>query len=125
IPVIGVIQPGSRAAINATVNEQVGVIGTEGTIKSGAYSKALTTINPKLSVDAVACPLFVPLVEQGVFSGAEARAVVEVALEPFTIKKRIDTLILGCTHYPLLKPVIRDVLGTGVTVISSSEETAR
>lgn len=124
IPVIGVIQPGSRAAIKFTKNNYVGVIGTEGTIKSGAYIQALEKINPNMKVSALACPLFVPIVEQGILSGSEAREVVEESLLPMKQNKEIDTLILGCTHYPLLKDTIQAYLDK-MTVISSSEETAR
>lgn len=125
IPVIGVITPGSRAAINVTSKGQIGVIGTEGTIKSGAYPKALKNINPELQVEVLACPLFVPLVEQGKFSGEETKEIVRQTLKPFYIENTVDTLILGCTHYPLLRAVIQDVVSSSVKVISSSEETAR
>ncbi|BAC14064.1 glutamate racemase [Oceanobacillus iheyensis] len=125
IPVIGVIQPGARAAIKSTTNNQVGVIGTEGTISSGAYSQALEKIKSDIQVSGLACPPFVPMVERGVLSGPEAKAVVSEALRPFSNNKEMDTLILGCTHYPLLKSTIQEVMGEEVTVISSSEETAR
>lgn len=125
IPVIGVINPGSRAAIKATKNSHIGVIGTEGTINSGAYPEALKRINPNLHITALACPLFVPLVEKGIFSGHEVEKVVEQSLQPLKENNQMDTLILGCTHYPLLRPVIQKVVGGSVTVISSSEETAR
>ncbi|MHA6252096.1 glutamate racemase [Oceanobacillus sp. CAU 1775] len=124
IPVIGVINPGSRAAIKVTSNEHIGVIGTEGTIKSGAYPEALKNINSRLHVELLACPLFVPLVEQGNFSSEQTRQIVEETLKPLK-RTNIDTLILGCTHYPLLKEVIQEVVGDEVNVISSSEETAR
>lgn len=125
IPVIGVINPGSRAAIKATKNSHIGVIGTEGTINSGAYPEALKRINPNLHITALACPLFVPLVERGIFSGHVVEKVVEQSLQPLKDNNQMDTLILGCTHYPLLRPVIQKVVGGSVTVISSSEETAR
>lgn len=125
IPVIGVIQPGARAAIKATENQHIGIIGTEGTVKSRAYPDALQLINPELSVEALACPAFVPIVEKGVFSGKEVQRVVEDSLQPLKQNKKLDTLILGCTHYPLLREVIQKVIGNKVTVISSSEETAR
>ncbi|RLL47938.1 glutamate racemase [Oceanobacillus piezotolerans] len=124
IPVIGVIKPGARAAIKFTRNDQVGVIGTEGTIRSKAYSNALRKIKAKLQVYPLACPLFVPMVEKGILSGSHAKEVVEETLQPL-IGNGMDTLILGCTHYPLLKDTIQEVVGDGVTVISSSEETAR
>ncbi|WP_042223302.1 glutamate racemase [Oceanobacillus manasiensis] len=125
IPVIGVIQPGARAAIKFTRNNNIGVIGTEGTIRSEAYTKALESIHSNIKVNALACPLFVPMVEQGILTGTKAQEVVESSLLPLRDDKDMDTLILGCTHYPLLKPTIQDVMGEQVTVISSSEETAR
>lgn len=125
IPVIGVIQPGARAAIKSTRNNRVGVIGTEGTIGSGAYTKALHLINENIHVNAHACPLFVPMVEQGILAGAQAKAIVEESLNHFKLNNHQDTLILGCTHYPLIKDTIQEVIGQEVTVISSSEETAR
>lgn len=125
IPVVGVIQPGARAAIKSTANNHVGIIGTEGTVRSKAYSIALNMIKPNLYISAVACPTFVPLVEQGMLSGDVAREIVENALYALRDFKDMDTLILGCTHYPLLKEVIQEVVGPQVTLISSSEETAR
>jgi glutamate racemase len=124
IPVIGVIQPGARAAIKMTKNMNVGVIGTEGTISSNAYPDALTSIHSELKVDNLACPRFVPMVERGVFTGEEARQVVQESLVP--IKERgIDVLILGCTHYPLLLETIQAEMGQTVKIISSGDETAR
>lgn len=125
IPVIGVINPGARAAIKTTKNKHVGIIGTEGTVRSAAYPKALKKIDPEIEVTALACPLFAPMVEKGIFSGEKAMGIIEESLLPLKKKIKMDTLILGCTHYPLLKPLIQDVVGERVTVISSSEETAR
>lgn len=125
IPVIGVIQPGARAAIKSTQNNHVGVIGTEGTIRSDAYTNALKHINANIHVNALACPLFVPLVEKGILHGKQAEGVVEEMLQPMKANNHIDTLILGCTHYPLLRTAIQSVIGNHVTIISSSEETAR
>ncbi|WP_112181539.1 MULTISPECIES: glutamate racemase [Paraliobacillus] len=125
IPVIGVIQPGARAAIKMTKNMQIGVIGTEGTIESRAYPEALHSINSEIEVQGLPCPEFVPMVEQGVFTGAKAYQVVENALQSIKEKEIIDTLILGCTHYPLLKDTIQAVMGEEVHIISSGEETAR
>ncbi|HEY8341434.1 MAG TPA: glutamate racemase [Calditerricola sp.] len=124
VPVVGVIQPGARAAIKATKNGRIGVIGTIGTIRSRAYETAILRVNPQVTVVSHACPELVPLVESGVLRGPTARAAVERALEPLQ-GSGIDTLILGCTHYPLLQPVIQDVMGDGVTLINSAEETAR
>lgn len=125
IPVIGVIKPGARAAIKVTKNNKIGIIGTEGTINSKAYPQALLQINSELDVTALACPLFVPMVEKGIVTGEQAKKVVEDTLNPLKNLNRIDTLILGCTHYPLLETTIQDVMGKTVQTISSSEETAR
>lgn len=124
VPVIGVITPGSRAAISATRNGRIGVIGTAGTIQSDAYRRELHRINPRLHVVNRACPPFVPLVEEDNTSGAEARRTVESYLACLH-DEAIDTLILGCTHYPLLAPMIGEVMGERVQLISSAEETAR
>ncbi|MGF7128364.1 glutamate racemase [Natronobacillus azotifigens] len=125
IPVIGVIEPGARAAIKMTNNMNVGVIGTEGTIESKAYPAALTSIHADLSVYDLACPKFVPLVEKGMFTGDEVYRVIEESLQPLKTIAEIDTLILGCTHYPLLADTIQAVVGKDVMIISSGEETAR
>lgn len=125
IPVIGVIQPGARAAIKTTKNNRIGVIGTEGTIRSKAYTQALQKVNGNICVSALACPLFVPMIEQGILSGSQAEDIVEESLQLPKRNNRMDTLILGCTHYPLIKDSIQKVIGQHVAVISSSEETAR
>ncbi|MCG1027873.1 glutamate racemase [Virgibacillus halodenitrificans] len=125
IPVLGVIQPGARAAIKWTKNNHVGVIGTEGTIRSNAYKDALENINPAITVDSLACPMFVPMVEQGIMFGEKAESVVKETLKPLKNNKIMDTLILGCTHYPLIKNTIQKEMGANITIISSSEETAR
>ena len=124
IPVLGVIEPGARAAVHATRNGHVGVIGTAGTIKSGAYERALRALEPSLRITARACPLFVPLVEEGWIDREATRLIAREYLAPL-LKEEVDTLVLGCTHYPLLKHVIADVLGPDVTLIDSAEETAR
>lgn len=124
IPVIGVIHPGVRAAIKATVSGRVGVIGTRNTVKSGQYETALKLIHPELYITSLACPTLVPLVEQGKLQHPETYAVVQEALQPL-VHEQIDTLILGCTHYPLLAPVIQHVLGDEIELISSADETAR
>lgn len=125
IPVIGVIKPGARAAIKATRNHRIGVIGTEGTIRSHAYERALKRLHTDIHVNSLACPLFVPMVEKGVFSGSYAKQVVKDSLQVMKKNNHIDTLILGCTHYPLIKYTIQKVIGSHVTIVSSSEETAR
>jgi glutamate racemase len=124
IPVIGVIEPGARAAVRATRNGHVGVIGTAGTIKSGAYERALRAIEPSLRITARACPLFVPLVEEGWVDHEATKAIAREYLAPI-LRERVDALVLGCTHYPLLKPVLTEVLGDDVALIDSAEETAR
>jgi glutamate racemase len=124
IPVIGVIQPGARAAIKQTYNNQIGVLGTIGTIKSGAYVEALHSIHEGIEVISLACPKFVPLVESGEYNSAMADNIIAETLESIR-GVRIDTLILGCTHYPLLQHKIQSFMGDGVEVISSGDETAR
>lgn len=124
IPVVGVIHPGARAAIKTTEKGVIGVIGTEGTIKSGAYVRALREISPGLEVVSLACPTFVPLVEHGRYGMDEAFGVVREGLAPLD-GIPMDCLILGCTHYPFLAPVIAEAMGPTVALISSAEETAR
>jgi glutamate racemase len=124
IPVLGVVHPGARTALKITKNYHIGVIGTIGTVKSGAYEKALKSINNKVQVESLACPKFVPLVESGNFEGEDAREIVAESLEPFK-HSDIDTLILGCTHYPLLSPLIHEYMGKKVKLICSGDETAR
>lgn len=123
IPVIGVIEPGARAAVNSTKNKRVGIIGTEATIKSSAYSKAIKALDADIEVFGLPCPLFVPLVEEGWTDGIIARLIVERYLKDM-IKKGVDTLVLGCTHYPLLKDVIQDVMKE-VSLVDSAIETAK
>ena len=125
IPVIGVINPGARAAINATKNMHIGVIGTDGTIRSKAYPEALLNIHSEIQINSLACPLFVPMVEKGILHGDNTLQIVSETLEPMKENNHIDTLILGCTHYPLIKDIIQQVIGDHVSIISSSEETAR
>ncbi|WP_102026850.1 glutamate racemase [Salirhabdus sp. Marseille-P4669] len=124
VPVIGVIQPGARAAIKSTKNLNIGIIGTKGTVESGAYPTVLKQINASIQIYSLACPALVPLVEKGIVNGEQAEQVVYESLKPM-LHTDIDTLILGCTHYPLLKPVIQKMVGEHVTVISSGTETAR
>ena len=123
IPVIGVIEPGARAAVRATRNGHVGVIGTAGTIKSGAYERALHALEPSLRITVRACPLFVPIVEEGWIDHEATRLIAREYLAPL-LQQEVDTLVLGCTHYPLLKHVIADVLGPDVALIDSAEQTA-
>jgi glutamate racemase len=124
IPVVGVVHPGAISALKVTKRDHVAIIGTIGTIRSQAYEKALKAINSKVEVESLACPTFVPLVERGVFEGEEAERIVDEALSPLD-SLHFDTLILGCTHYPLLKEVIGNRVGEGIQLIASGDETAR
>ncbi|MFY0545367.1 glutamate racemase [Brevibacillus sp. H7] len=124
LPVIGVIEPGARAAVMASKTGRIGVIGTETTIRTRAYEHALLRLHPDLYVVGLACPAFVPLVERGMQRTDEARETVTKTLGQLR-HEELDTLILGCTHYPLLAPVIQEVLGEDIRLISSAEETAR
>jgi glutamate racemase len=124
LPIVGVVGPGARAAAARTSSGRIGVIGTYGTIESGAYRDHLLAIDPDLRVVSRPCPLFVPLAEEGWTDHPVARQVAEEYLAPFRADG-IDTLILGCTHYPLLARVIAEAVGPGVALIDSAEETAR
>jgi glutamate racemase len=124
IPVIGVIEPGARHAAEVTQNKRIGVIGTEGTVKSRAYEQAIQLIDRKITVISRACPLFVPLAEEGWVDNEAARLIVQSYLNPLRTEK-IDTLVLGCTHYPLLESVIREIMGDGVCLVNSAKEAAK
>lgn len=123
VPVVGVVQPGARAAVQATRNGHIGVIGTAGTINSGAYHRAIAALSPDATVVGIACPLFVPLVEEGWLDHPASRLIAESYLLPLRTD-HIDTLVLGCTHYPLLKPIIREMVGDDVVLVDSAAETA-
>lgn len=124
IPIVGVIEPGARTAAATTRTGRIGVIGTEGTIRNGAYERAIAELLPDAVVTAAACPLFVSLAEEGWITGRVTRLVAEEYLVPLR-DAGIDTLILGCTHYPLLRDVIQDVMGPDVTLVDSAPATAR
>ncbi|HEX6309824.1 MAG TPA: glutamate racemase [Longimicrobiales bacterium] len=124
VPVVGVIEPGARAAVEATVSARVGVIGTAGTIASGAYDLAVRRRLPEARVYAQPCPLFVPLVEEGWYDHPAARLIAGEYLRPLH-EMDVDVLILGCTHYPLLRRLIADVMGPAVGLVDSAAETAR
>ena len=124
MPVIGVIQPGALAAVRVSRNKKIGVIGTEATIASGAYTKALRALDSSLEMYTRACPLLAPLVEEGWVENDVARSTVATYLSSLK-QSGIDTLILGCTHYPLLKKTIATYLGGRVQLIDSAEETAK
>ena len=123
MPVVGVIEPGARAAVAATRTGNIGVIGTAGTIASGAYERAITALRPDAKVHGQACPLLVPLVEEGWFEHPAAELIAREYLEPLR-RAQVDVLVLGCTHYPLLKPLLGRVMGPDVTLVDSAEETA-
>ncbi len=123
MPVIGVVDPGARAAVDASRGGAVGVIGTKGTIASGAYERAIRTLAPDIRITTRACPLFVPLVEEGWTDAEATRIIAREYLTPMAAA-HIDTLVLGCTHYPLLKPLIAGILGADVRLIDSARETA-
>jgi glutamate racemase len=123
VPVIGVIEPGARSLVSATRSGRVGVIGTVGTVASGAYQKAVAAAGPNVLLTCAACPGFVEFVERGVTSGDEVTILAERLLAPVR-DADVDALLLGCTHYPYLARVIGDVLGPGVVLVSSADETA-
>lgn len=125
IPVIGVIKPGSRAAISVTKTKKIGIIGTEATIESKAYEISLKEINSDLEVERLACPSFVPMIESGDYLRECPVEEIREVLTPLKQNKLIDTVVLGCTHYPLIAEEIRQIFGEDVHVISSSGETAR
>jgi glutamate racemase len=124
VPVLGVVLPGARAALAAAPSGRIGVIGTEATINSRAYPKALARLRRGIRVESRACPLFVPLVEEGWWSGPVAAAVARRYAAPLR-KAGVKAVILGCTHYPYLKGVLARALGRGVRLIDSADETAR
>ena len=126
LPIVEVITPGAQGAVAATRNARVGVIGTEATINSGAYQAAIHKLNPRIEVFARPCPLFVPLAEEGWYDPADE--IVRLTAQRYLKELKehaIDTLVLGCTHYPLLKGAIQQVIGERVTLIDSAEETAQ
>ncbi len=123
VPVLGMIGPGARAAAEATSNGKVGMVGTRATVASGAYAKAIERVRPDVRVFSQPCPLFVPLVEEGWTDGPVVVQVAHRYLDAL-LREGVDTLILGCTHYPVLIPVIRQVAGPGVTLLSSATTAA-
>lgn len=123
IPVIGVINAGAKTAVNATKNGRIGVIGTEGTIKSGIYTETMKRLKDEIEVTGKPCPLFVPLVEEGLFHDSVTDEIASRYLSELK-GKYIDTLVLGCTHYPLLRSTIRRLMGDEVTLVNPAYETA-
>lgn len=120
IPVMGVIEPGAQQAVESSSNHRIGVIGTEGTVRSGAYSRAIHQLAPITQVFSLACPLFVPLAEEGWLDHPVTKAIAAEYLGFFK-DKDIDTLVLGCTHYPLLAPVIQEVMGESTRLVDSAQ----
>ncbi|MCX7951017.1 MAG: glutamate racemase [Clostridiales bacterium] len=123
VPVLGVIKPGANAAVRATKTGRIGIIGTEGTVNSKAYEKAIKKLFKEVEIFALPCPLFVPLVEEGWADRQVSYMVAQEYLEPLK-KAEIDTLVMGCTHYPILTKVIGEIMGDEVTLINPAEETA-
>ena len=123
VPMVGVLEPGAAAAVKATQSGRIGVIGTRATIASKAYTKAIRRLNSELSVSATACPLLVPLIEEGLLDDEITEAVLRRYLAPM-LAEGIDTLVLGCTHYPLLKGAIAKICGSEVSLVDSAENCA-
>ena len=123
IPIIGVVRPGAKVAVQATRNKKIGIIGTETTVNSRMYVKLIRQLEPEAEVTGKACPLFVPLVEEGWLKDPITREVAERYLSELK-KSDIDTLILGCTHYPLLRHMVGEIMGEGVTLVNPAYETA-
>ncbi len=123
IPIIGVVEPGARAALEITQTNKIGVIGTEATIRSAMYEKIIQGLKPEASVVGKACPLFVPLVEEGFAKHDVTKEIIDYYLSPL-MKTDIDSLILGCTHYPLLRSRIREYVGDKITLVNPAYETA-
>ncbi len=123
IPIVGVIAPGAAAAVTATRNGRVGVIGTRATVGSQAYERAIHAINPEIEVVTQACPLLVPLIEEGWLDDPATAQIIQRYLQPI-LSQNIDTLVLGCTHYPLLRGALEKEVGTGVTLVDSAQNCA-
>jgi glutamate racemase len=123
IPVIGVITPGARAAAKTTRSGKIGVIGTRATMTSGAYEQAIHALSPDATVISQPCPLLVPLIEEGMFRDQVTEEILHLYLDPLLVEA-VDTLVLGCTHYPLLAPLIAEVVGQGVSLVDSAENCA-
>jgi glutamate racemase len=124
IPVIGVVMPGARAAVLRTAERKIGIIGTAATIRAGAYTRALQSLDPSIKAFAKACPLFVPLVEEGLLDHDITRLAVQHYLTEF-LDRGVDCIILGCTHYPLLMPAIQEMVGAETHLLDSALWTAK
>lgn len=123
VPIIGVIEPGARAAVQTTVNQKIGVVGTEATIRSEMYTKIVNGMNAGVTVIGKACPLFVPLVEEGFAKHKVTDEIIDYYLASMKCSG-VDTMILGCTHYPLLRSRIRTYMGEAITIVNPAYETA-
>lgn len=123
VPIMGVVIPGARAAVEATIHQKVGVVGTDATVRSGMYTKVIREMNPQIEVIEKACPLFVPLVEEGFKEHVVTREIIEYYLESMRATD-IDAMILGCTHYPLLRSKIRAYMGEKIQIVNPAYETA-
>ena len=124
LPVLGVVEPGVRAALQVTGNRRIGVLATAATINSGSYQRGFQAYGPGVTVYTQACPQFVPLVEAGQIDGPEIRAAARRYLQPLR-EAGVDTIVLGCTHYPFLAPVIRELAGEAAQVVDPAEETVK
>jgi glutamate racemase len=124
VPIFGVITPGAQAGLKMSRNRRIGVIGTTTTVRSQAYNRAILALDDSARVFSRACPLLVPLVEEGWINNKITQAILRAYLAPM-LRRRIDTLVLGCTHYPLLKKVIRGVVGKDVALVDSAESCAQ
>lgn len=124
LPISGVVEPGAREAARTTKCGRIGITGTEATIRSGAYERLLKAASPKIEVCNQACPLFVPLVEEGWFHEPETKMVVHRYLRELK-EKQVDTLVLGCTHYPMLKQLIQEEMGESVTLVNPSSSVVK
>lgn len=123
IPIMGVIVPGARAAVETTQNHKVGVVATDATVRSGMYTKVIQEMDPSIEVVEKACPLFVPLVEEGLKKHQVTQLMIQYYLESMK-KTDIDAMILGCTHYPLLRSRIREYMGENIQIVNPAYETA-
>ena len=123
VPILGVVIPGARAAVEATQNYKVGVVGTDATVQSGMYTKVIRGMNPGITVIEKACPLFVPLVEEGFKEHQVTQEIIDYYLDSMK-KTDIDAMILGCTHYPLLRSKIRAYMGDKIQIVNPAYETA-
>lgn len=122
VPILGVVKPGARTAVQTTQNGKIGVIATQATVNSGSYTKNIKVIAPKYEIFSAACARFVPLVEAGRLSDEETRLAIKEYIEPL-LQKDIDTLVMGCTHYPFLAPIISDFAGEEVALVDPAAET--